>query len=207
MSSIRRAFRTCGVALAATCSFQVQAQSLEQLQREWWQWAMAIPASQSPIYDKTGNDCGIAQRGDIWFLAGSTGSTVTRSCAVPAGTRLLVPIVNTFCFPDASFTEDFCVTDTDNFIDSFAGGTVLLEVDGTPVTPVDVRDETDFSIAVGRNGVFGTKPGIYRATIARGYWGLVGPLDAGPHQVHVAASGPLFGLDVTYLLNVVEPTN
>jgi len=180
---------------------------LEQLQREWWQWAMAIPASQNPILDKTGNNCGIGQRGDVWFLAGSTGTTLTRVCSVPAGTQLFVPVVNTFCFPDPAFSEAFCVSDTDDFIDSFDSGTLLLEVDGTPVGPVDVRDETDFNIAVGKNGVFGNKPGIYRATIARGHWGLVGPLAAGAHTIHARASGPLFGLDVTYALNVVEPTN
>ena len=70
-----------------------------------WQWAIAIPASHSPIFDKTGNRCGIAQRGDVWFLAGSTGAKVTRTCSVPAGVRLFVPIVNTFCFPDAAFSE------------------------------------------------------------------------------------------------------
>src|SRR5262245_60041991 len=72
-----------------------------ELQREWWQWVMAIPASRSPVYDRNGNDCGIAQRGDTWFLAGSTGGVITRSCTVPAGVSLFVPVVNTFCFPDA----------------------------------------------------------------------------------------------------------
>jgi len=168
---------------------------------------MATPASQNPILDRAGNNCGIAQRGDVWFLAGSTGSAVTRRCSVPAGMQLLVAIVNTFCFPDASFSDQFCVTDTDDFIDSFASGTVSLDIDGTPVAPIDVRDEDDFNFAVGRNGVFGARPGIYRATIARGYWALVGPLAPGAHVLHAQASGPLFGLDVTYLLNVVEPAN
>ncbi len=162
---------------------------LDQLQREWWQWAMAIPASDNPILDKTGNRCWIAQRGDVWFLAGSTGGKVTRSCTVPANVKLLVPVVNTFCFPDASYSDDFCVKDTDDFIDGFVnGGTYTLEVDGRPVTPSDVRDETDFNFTVGSNGVFGVKPGLYRATIARGLWGLVGPLlPPGPHVIKVTA--------------------
>src|SRR6478735_5008364 len=107
MRSTHRAFRVFGISLVAAFSLQANAQELEQLQREWWQWAMAIPASQNPILDKTGNNCGIGQHGDVWFLAGSTGSTLTRACSVPAGARLFVPVVNTFCFPDPAFSEAF----------------------------------------------------------------------------------------------------
>jgi hypothetical protein len=180
---------------------------LETLQQEWWQWAMAIPASHNPIFDKNGNRCGIAQRGDVWFLAGSTGGKVNRTCAVPEGVKLFVPAVNTFCFPDAAFSDSFCVTDSDNFIDSFLSGTVEITVDGTPVTVTDVRDETDFNFAVDANGIFGAKPGIYRATIARGFWSLIEPLEPGAHVVTIDAAGPLFGLSVTYQLNVVSPAN
>jgi len=168
---------------------------------------MAIPASHNPIFDKNGNRCGIAQRGDAWFLAGSTGGKVTRTCSVPEGVKLFVPVVNTFCFPDAVFSDAFCVTDTDNFIESFQSGTVSVTVDGTSVPTTDVRDETDFNFAVDANGIFGAKPGIYRATIARGYWSLIEPLAPGPHVVTIDAAGPLFGLSVTYKLNVVSPTN
>lgn len=132
---------------------------------------------------------------------------MTRRCTVPAGVKLLVPVVNTLCYPDAVDTEVSCITDTDDFIGSFTSGTILLEVDGVPVTASDVRSEADFTFAVDANGVFGTKPGIYRATIARGYWRLVDPLSAGAHTVHILASGPYFGLDVTYQLDIVAPSN
>ncbi len=179
----------------------------QQLQREWWQWVMAIPSNDSPVYDKTGNRCGIGQRGSVWFLAGSTGGKITRKCSVPAGVSLLVPVVNNFCFPDASYTEEACNVDTTAFIDSFSSGTLSLEVDGSPQPITRISDRTDFSFAVGYNGFGGTKPGVYRATIADGYWGLVGPLDPGAHTVRILAQGPMFGLDVTYNLEVVEPTN
>jgi hypothetical protein len=179
----------------------------QQLQHEWWQWLMAIPSSDSPVYDKTGNRCGVGQRGDAWFLAGSTGGKVTRKCTVPAGVKLLVPVVNNFCFPDAAYTDDACTTDTIAFIDSFASGTLLLEVDGDAVTPTRVSDTGDFTFTVGNNGYGGVKPGVYRATVADGYWALLDPLDAGRHTVHIVAQGPMFSLDVTYDLAVVTPTN
>jgi hypothetical protein len=107
----------------------------------------------------------------------------------------------------AAFSDDFCVSDTDDFIESYQSGTVLLTVDGSPVTTTDMRDETDFNFAVDANGIFGTKPGIYRATIARGLWGLIEPLAPGAHVVTIEAAGPLFGLSVTYDLNVESPAN
>lgn len=196
---------------AAMWTATATAADLAQLQREWWQWAMSIPASHNPVYDKTGNRCGMAQRGDVWFLAGSTGGKVTRSCTVPAGVKLLVPVVNTSCFPDAAYTDSFCVEDTDNFIESFTSGTLHLAVDGVDRTPgigTDlVRSEADFNFAVDANGVFGAKPGVYRATIASGYWALLDPLAEGPHVIEIQVAGPLFGFSVTYDLNVVAPTN
>lgn len=179
----------------------------ERLQHEWWQWVMAIPSSDNPVYDKTGNRCGIGQRGDVWFLAGSTGGKITRSCTVPAGVSLLVPVVNNFCFPDAAYTDSACTDDTIAFIDSFASGTISLEVDGSPRATTRVSDTSDFSFAVGYNGFGGVKPGVYRATVADGHWGLVGPLDPGPHTVRMLAQGPVFSLDVTYKLDVVAPAN
>lgn len=183
------------------------ADELKRLQHEWWQWTMAIPSSDNPVYDKTGNRCGIGQRGDVWFLAGSTGGKITRSCTVPAGVSLLVPVVNNFCFPDAAYTDSACTDDTIAFIDGFASGTISLEVDGLPQDTLRVSDTSDFSFAVGYNGFGGVKPGVYRATVADGYWGLVGPLDPGPHTVRIVARGPVFSLDVTYELDVVAPTN
>lgn len=195
--------------LCGTLSFASAAIAgeLETLQKEWWQWVMSIPNSHSPIFDRNGNRCGIAQRGGVWFLAGSTGGKVIRACTVPAGVKLFVPAVNTFCFPDAVFSDSFCVTDSDNFIDSYSPDDVVITVDGTAVPTTDVRDETDFNFTVDANGIFGAKPGVYRATIARGYWSLIEALAPGAHVVTLEASGPLFSLAVRYNLNVVSPTN
>lgn len=181
--------------------------NLSQLQREWWQWAMATPVSQSPIYDDDGSRCGMAQRGTTWYLAGTSGGTSIRHCTIPAGVRLFIPVVNTFCFPDESYSDAFCVTDTDAFIESFRSEDLRLTVDGRPVPVTDVRDATDFRFAVGADGVFGTPAGVYRATIARGYWGLVRELRPGAHLVEISATGPDFSLAVTYHLQVVVPTN
>jgi hypothetical protein len=57
----------------------------------WVQWLYAIPAASSPATDDTGERCQAAQSGAVFFLA-SADQTVARSCSVPAGMALLVPV-------------------------------------------------------------------------------------------------------------------
>lgn len=51
----------------------VTGRSVTQLSTEWWQWAMSIPQETSPLRDSTGANCGTAQQGAVWFLAGALG--------------------------------------------------------------------------------------------------------------------------------------
>jgi hypothetical protein len=60
----------------------------------WWRWALSQPASTNPILDSNGAFCANEQEGEVWFLAGSAGEMVTRSCTVPKKTALMFPVVN-----------------------------------------------------------------------------------------------------------------
>src|SRR5258706_16430044 len=55
----------------------------EQWTAEWWQFILSLPAAANPLLD-TGAQCAVGQRGPVWFLAGSLGEVVTRTCTVPA---------------------------------------------------------------------------------------------------------------------------
>jgi hypothetical protein len=62
---------------------------------EWWQWALSIPAANSPISDTTGANCTQRQSGPVFYLAGTSGGhAVTRKCTVPTGKALFFPILN-----------------------------------------------------------------------------------------------------------------
>ena len=45
--------------------------------------------------DTTGEFASLGQSGPVWFLAGTFGSTVTRTVTIPAGKTLFFPILNT----------------------------------------------------------------------------------------------------------------
>ena len=64
------------------------------LTARWWQWVISIGQSENPLLDPTGADCAVGQEGPVWFLGGTFGGPATRSCTVPAGKALLIPVLN-----------------------------------------------------------------------------------------------------------------
>ena len=71
------------------------------LAAQWWQWVLAVPASENPLTDTTGQFAAVNQRGRVWFLAGNvSGGTTVRTISVPAGKALFFPIVNVFDVED-----------------------------------------------------------------------------------------------------------
>ena len=86
------------------------ADNLYTLQRQWWQWFINIPIDFHPQVDETGAACDLAQRGNYWFLVGSNDGDVNRSCTVPVGVKLVLPLDNTFCYPEEGVdTNESCI--------------------------------------------------------------------------------------------------
>jgi hypothetical protein len=72
-----------------------------KMNARWWQWTFSVPASKYPGLAAGGAvDCSVNQSGQVWFLAASPLSSspvigsFTRSCTVPVGTTLVVPLIN-----------------------------------------------------------------------------------------------------------------
>jgi hypothetical protein len=209
---MRRIVRAVGLLAASACLLVVGSHSARAsepptaLLNEWWQWAMSFPAAVNPVLDHSGLRCTLGQRGHLWFLAGNTGGRTVRRCALAAPARVLIPVHNTFCAPDANHTERQCLDAVVHDYDSFTDAEATL--DGVPQELIDqppVPGESVFAFAVPRNGIFGYRPGLYRATIAAGRWAIVDVPEPGVHTLRVrsrTASG--FEVDVTYRLTVAE---
>ena len=127
----------------------------------WWQWLFQTPTAISPVFGPagdpapakpTGVDCSAGQSGRVWFLGGtflptagdgsSFQSVVNRNCAIPEGTALFLPILNTegdnvFC-PDAApvvapFSADELSAYVETNIDHIVKGSMSARIDGKRV--------------------------------------------------------------------------
>jgi hypothetical protein len=188
---------------------------------QWWQWLLAIPTPKNPNLDTTGEDCAEGQTGPVWYLAGSFfGGTFTRSCTVPAGKALLLPLVNalfgagafdcTPTVPDVLCDLNVLRRATAALVDANASADNLkVEIDGVPVRNLDdfrvqspvmsLTYPPDNVIALIFNAE--VPGGTYTPNVSDGYFLLLPPLSRGKHTIRVKSTGG-FASEVTYHLTI-----
>jgi hypothetical protein len=188
----------------------------------WWQWAYSLPVDQHPLFDSA--DCSAGQSGKVWFLGGSFAPTVSdsgqvvaiadRRCAVPAGTALFFPVLNS----EASTAEGNGTTEAElraaaRFLQDFAGA-MSTEIDGRPVQNIGAYRVQSPLFTYGplpENNVlrsFGldAPAGTTSPSVGDGVYLMLAPLSAGAHTIHFHGEAPAFNflLDITYHLDVVQ---
>ena len=187
----------------------------------WWQWALSIPASQHPLFDTA--DCSVGQSGPVWFLGGKFCATnqsncgtsnVVRSCSVPAGKALYIPILNaewtSLELGDPKVQIDWMRADLASAMD---GTTNEFDIDGKQIRNL-LQDfgvqSTAFVFTIPDDNLFnavgeGPYPGgAYFPGLDDGVYVMLAPLRAGPHKIHFHGYMPAynFTLDITYNLTV-----
>ena len=177
----------------------------DRSQAEWseayLQWIATFARGGSPISDATGAACATRQEGEVWFLATSDGTgPVVRSCVVPVGRTLFVPIVSTMersgnREPDC---ESMARIAADNISHRVSG--LAMSVDGLAVDNLpSYRAATRECFALGARQV----PRVAaRTAVADGYYVMLKPLAAGAHTVVVGARFDGASLSTTYRLEV-----
>ena len=170
----------------------------------WWQWLMAIPTPQNPNFDTTGQNCGEGQAGPVWFLGGAFASPAPtiglRTCTVPAGKAIIIPLTNTLygagafdCEPtiplklcDLNALRQVAAADIDSRVPL-----PKVEIDGIRVDNVsDFRVQSpvmtltypdDNVVAV----LFATTVpgGTYTPNVSDGYFLILAPLSKGKHTI------------------------
>jgi hypothetical protein len=182
----------------------------------WWQWALSIPAADSPISDKTGKDCTQEQSGPVFYLAGTAGGSVTRKCTVPAGKGLFFPILNSLwgaavgdCVPTNPDVVCNIAALRKLAADSMDSVTLKAVIDGQPVEDLlQQRVQSPvLTITYPADNGAGVPAGSYAPNVSDGYWLLLPPLPAGKHTIYfkgVFTDGPFQGtvIEVTYKLTV-----
>jgi hypothetical protein len=171
------------------------------LTASWWEKFVAIPSTNSL------NQCDVGT-GKIIFLAGTTGTTATRSCTTDKAKTFLVPLINVECSTVEGNGETFAklAECAKGFGDAFTD--LKLEIDGKPVgnlTSLRVQAESTFT-PVPDNALI---PNISEPTdskfAADGYWALI-KLTPGEHTVTFGGTYPPFDFttEVTYHLLVKD---
>jgi hypothetical protein len=182
----------CGVAQEGSAdriaSPKPVASSAETIQGRWWTWAASEGESTNPVMDTTGEFCDRNQPEDVWFLAGTFGDTLQRTCSVPAGRPVVFPLMNQVG-SEASCKEFMAI----------AEGRAAL--DGKPVTPEQMEDDNVAVTGVAGNPLTGEEGTA--TSYACGIWARLQPLQPGRHTLTIRGSSGDFRIGVDYTL-VVE---
>lgn len=160
---------------------------IADLQDRWWTWAASQPAATNPVTDTTGEDCAQGQPADVFFVAGTLGGDVKRTCAVPAGKPIAGPLLS------FKATAQECEAAM-----AAADGEVVL--DGSPVDVKKLAPEQISIKGVPENPV--TRVGTEVHTTACGLWFTLAPLAPGEHKLAFHGVSDTFSVGVEYTLNV-----
>ena len=174
----------------------------------WWQWLLSIPAAVNPNLDTSGQHCDQGQKDDVWFLAGNFGGTVARTCTIPPGKPIFLPLINTIAFkPNGKETLLDLRKLAADFIDTVTSLQATIDGQAVPnLSTFRVRSPSFTVIAPPQGLVPPGKlsvPGNTDPLVSDGYWLLLSPLPAGAHTIHwraVTSGG--FVVDVTYNLTI-----
>jgi hypothetical protein len=197
----------------------------EQWSVTWWNWAISLPVTNHPLFDQTGENCGVGQQGQVWFLGGVFGFSgdAERTCTLPTGKAIFFPILNIFGDnidpidpngPPTELTEQGLI---DTYCEPFLHDNVALnaEVDGRALKNLeeyeieptlfqyDMPEEDSLYDFFGVDWAGAPPP---PGAVSCGYYLMLAPLPKGEHTLHFHASTDGLGgfeLDVTYNLEVV----
>lgn len=177
----------------------IAGETISQWTQDWWTWALQTPYTSSPMLDTTGAFAGVDNDRAVYFIAGSFSGDVTRSFNVPAGTPLLVPVLNDIALqfsgkgPDpATGGKGAANIGIKDWQTSVSG--LFLTIDGKPVTNLasDLVLTNFFSPGVVKPGsvadAFGLSGDLGPAK-SDGYWAMLKPLSAGTHTLDFGGSG------------------
>lgn len=198
-------------------------QAKDRQAADWVRWVMALPYSNGPVNDPDGDACAWGQDGPVWFLAGTGGGHAERECDVPAGKKLVFPLVNQWCvfFPEFFPTEASIEAALPEYLEKFvdfpeAVCSLTLTVDGVDVlADMDVVEdlyvvtEDTFDIEVNEDH-FASSYGIAggpMTAITGGFYVRLKPLAPGNHVIELGGSlcdggTVVFDTSATYNLHV-----
>ena len=164
------------------------AKTIANLTADWYRWQEA----NYPGFDFGDGmvDCNLGQRGNIWFLGGSGGTTSERECmeSIPAGKQIFFPLLNIVIWDEPLSTAERRQAMDEIISDQFPGILgidveachLTATLDGDPVifsgTPIERVQSPVFTYLDDPEAV------------ADGFWGLLPRLPGGEHTLNFTGS-------------------
>ena len=165
----------------------------EEHAKRFWKHFLSIPSDQSPMQDKTGEKCAVGQENSspVFYLFGSGGSKVERTCTIPHGKGVLIPVmvveVSDKERPNATVEELHKIATKDQ--DSVTS--MYLRVDDKEYDMnylSKYRIHTDpFDVVFPDNALYNAAPGKSKA-VADGHYIMTDVLPKGKHEIHYKSS-------------------
>ena len=161
--------------------------------------------------DETGQNCTRGQlnsNSSVFYLSGGGGGKFERTCTIPAGMGVLIPVlvveISDKESPGASVEDLHAAAKQDQD----AANNLYLKVDDQEFDFNELlkyRVHTDdFEVVFPDNGVFGVVKGGPSKVVADGFYILTKPLSEGNHTIEFRSSlsSPSYASEGTYHLNV-----
>ena len=163
----------------------------------WWKWLNSISESQNPALDKSGEFCGINQRyPDVWFLTGTYGGSVTRTCIIPYGKCILFPIIASLF----SLATDPHLKTEKELLRTVRND--INKIERLSLTINGVRFEDFREFRVGSEVFEDTINGKVTKVVSDGYWVFMKPLPIGTHKIHFLGKNEDFFNEVNYNVSI-----
>ena len=163
--------------------------SYEDWTVKFWQWLLSIPLDKNPVADQTGENCGVGQGTDpVFFLAFSSGGKAERTCTIPSGKAILIPVNVVECsFKEVKVQDEAGLHKCAEEDESNNPG-LFLSVDGTEYTNLDKYrvHSRAFDVSLPENSLIQESGNT--TAVSDGYWIIHEPLSPGDHTIHFKAS-------------------
>lgn len=172
----------------------------------WTRWLLSIPLGVSPLADtETGINCALNQSGPVWYLAAPGGVVYTRTCTLPAGKALVMPLSSyindypcadpTFQPPPGQSLEDFLRAGASFVVDGTTSAVATL--DNKPLRLRRVSTGSfSFTAAGSLNALDSCLTGSPQLGVIDGLFVFIDPPSPGTHTLQVSVSNQFFGATV-----------
>jgi hypothetical protein len=163
--------------------------------KNFQKWVLKIPAKDNPIDDPTGAKCTNGQsntNSSVFYLAFNNGGISQRTCKVPAGKGLLIPVMEVEKSDKEAPNSSVAQLDISAKKDQDNVNSLYLKIGDKEYNYNDLikyRTHTDaFDAVFPDNAIYGVLKGGVSKAVADGFYIITEPLAKGTYTIHFKSS-------------------